>query len=154
MKNSDKLLTKSSKANKWYIPLIAILSFGGFVDASYLTISHFKGASLFCNLSTGCDQVTTSAYSTILGVPVAMLGLFFYLFTFILVVAYFDTKKDFLFKIILVLSALSFCFSLWFVGVMAFVIGAWCQYCLVSAVLSTTIFVASLFRYRLGRTEG
>lgn len=151
MNNLDKSSTKISRADRWYLPLLAVLSFGGFIDASYLTISHFKETALFCNLSNGCDLVTTSAYSNILGLPVALLGLFFYLAVFILVVAYFDTKKDLLFKIIFAFSAMSFCFSLWFVAVMAFIIKAWCQYCLVSAAISAMIFAANLVRFRQGR---
>lgn len=154
MKNSKELSIKQSKIDQWYIPLILILSFGGFIDATYLTVSHFKGASLLCNLSTGCDQVTSSAYSTLLGLPVAMLGLFFYLTVFVLIIAYFDTKKDIIPKIILGISLAAFCFSLWFVSVMAFIIKALCQYCLVSAVLSTAIFVASLVWYLTSRSEG
>jgi uncharacterized membrane protein len=151
MKNSDKLSTRRQKADKWYVPLIALLSFVGFVDATYLTISHFKGASLLCNISNGCDKVTTSDYSTILGLPVALIGLLFYLTVFVLIVAYFDLKKEFLIKTIFWLSIIAFCFSIWFVAVMTFVLGAFCQYCLVSAAISTSIFVASLIWHRLGR---
>lgn len=151
MKNLEKSSTKRSKINKWYLPLIGLLSFGGFVDATYLTISHFRGASLLCNISSGCDQVTTSTYSTLLGLPVALIGLVFYLTVFILIIAYWDMGRDFLPKIILAISAVGFCFSIWFVSVMAFVIKALCQYCLVSALFSTSIFVTSLIWWRAGR---
>src|SRR3989339_12997 len=153
MKNLNESSTKLSKIDKWYVPLMMVLSFGGFIDATYLTISYFKGASLVCNFSTGCNQVTSSAYSTVFGLPVALLGLGFYVTVLVLTVAYFDWRKDWLPKIILGISTLAFGFSLWFVWVMIFVIKAFCQYCLVSAVLSTAIFGASVIRYRLGRIE-
>ncbi len=153
MKNLNESSTKLSKVDRWYVPLMALLSFSGFVDATYLTISYFKGASLICNFSTGCNQVTSSVYSTVFGLPVALLGLGFYVTVFVLIIAYFDWRNEWLPKIILGVSTLAFGFSLWFVWVMIFVIKAFCQYCLVSAVLSTAIFGASVIRYRLGRIE-
>ena len=83
MKNSVKFSTRRLQADKWFIPLILILAFAGFVDATYLTISHFRGTALACTISNGCETVTTSAYATLFGLPVALLGLLFYLTTFI-----------------------------------------------------------------------
>lgn len=151
MKNLNKLSTKRSKADRWYIPTVLVLSFSGFVDATYLTISHFRGTSLLCNLSNGCDQVTNSAYSTMLGLPVALLGLIFYLAVFILMIAYLDIRKEFLAKTVFWLSIISFCFSLWFVTIMTFILKAFCQYCLVSASISSVLFIVNLIWHRLGR---
>ena len=53
----------------------------GLVIAGYLTWEHFTGASTFACPETGtinCVKVTTSSYSTIAGVPVALLGLLFF----------------------------------------------------------------------------
>ena len=53
----------------------------GLVIAGYLTWEHFTGATSFACPQTStinCVKVTTSSYSTIAGVPVALLGLLFF----------------------------------------------------------------------------
>ncbi|KKS76563.1 MAG: Vitamin K epoxide reductase [Parcubacteria group bacterium GW2011_GWA1_43_21] len=143
MKNSVKFSTRRLQADKWFIPLILILAFAGFVDATYLTISHFRGTALACTISNGCETVTTSAYATLFGLPVALLGLLFYLTTFILIIAYLDLRKEVFAKIIFWLSLVAVCFSIWFVAVQAFILDSFCQYCLVSALISALIFGVS-----------
>jgi uncharacterized membrane protein len=53
----------------------------GLVIAGYLTWEHFTGATSFACPQTGtinCVKVTTSSYSTIAGIPVALLGLLYF----------------------------------------------------------------------------
>lgn len=53
----------------------------GLVIAGYLTWEHFTGATTFACPQTGtinCVKVTTSSYSNIVGVPVALLGLLYF----------------------------------------------------------------------------
>ncbi|HEX7553832.1 MAG TPA: vitamin K epoxide reductase family protein, partial [Geothrix sp.] len=53
----------------------------GLVIAGYLTWEHFTGATTFACPQTGtinCVKVTTSSYSSIVGVPVALLGLLYF----------------------------------------------------------------------------
>ena len=55
----------------------------GLADAAYLTYEHFTGGTSFnCpeNATVNCLKVTTSPESHILGMPVAVLGLAFFLF--------------------------------------------------------------------------
>lgn len=61
-------------------PLLCVLALG---VSTYLTIAHFQPASLSCPLGgthgvVDCQKVTTSPESYILGIPVAILGLAFY----------------------------------------------------------------------------
>jgi uncharacterized membrane protein len=59
------------------------LSLGGLGVSIYLTIAHFNTAvSLVCPATGGinCEKVTTSPESYVFGIPVAVLGLAFYLF--------------------------------------------------------------------------
>src|ERR1035437_2098467 len=57
----------------------AILAFFGFLDAAYLTISHYKNIIPPCSVHFGCETVLTSAYSMVGPIPVALLGVIFYL---------------------------------------------------------------------------
>jgi len=60
-----------------------VVSVLGLADSAYLTYEHFtQGASFACpeNAAVNCVKVTTSPESHILGIPVALLGLAFFLF--------------------------------------------------------------------------
>ncbi|HET6792890.1 MAG TPA: vitamin K epoxide reductase family protein [Acidimicrobiales bacterium] len=58
------------------------LSVAGVGLSAYLTAAHYAASSILLCSSTGavdCAKVTTSSYSHIAGVPVAVLGLVYYL---------------------------------------------------------------------------
>src|SRR3989338_3922215 len=71
-----------------------IVSFIGFLDSSYLTVQHYRGEPPSCAIFTGCETVAESKYAVAGPIPLALLGLLYYLAIFILTVAYFDTKKE------------------------------------------------------------
>ncbi|MBT3282960.1 vitamin K epoxide reductase family protein [bacterium] len=123
---------------------ILILSIVGIFDTSYLTIKRFTHKSVNCSVFEGCDFVTTSSYSAILGVPVAVLGIIFYVSVFALTLWYLKSKNKKVLMSILGLSGVGLLMSIWFVYTQAFILDAYCLYCLVSAGLSTTIFILSL----------
>ncbi|MFI5412891.1 MAG: vitamin K epoxide reductase family protein [Candidatus Micrarchaeales archaeon] len=62
--------------------LLAIVLFIGIVDSSYLTVVHFMPGSLYCP-ATGalinCENVLTSSFSTVFGIPLAALGLVWFI---------------------------------------------------------------------------
>jgi uncharacterized membrane protein len=121
--------------------IITLLSFIGFLDASYLTASHYGATELACGLSGGCDTVTTSEYSTVFGIPVALGGALFYFSVLIFSLLFIDTKnKKFLLPIVF-LTPLGFLSSVWFVYLQLYVIEAICYYCMGSATTSTLLFL-------------
>ncbi len=126
---------------KWAPLALAITSAIGFIDASYLTVKHFTNSVPNCTLLSGCAEVTTSAYSTILGVPVALLGSLFYLTILLLSVFVLDRKNVRVFHVLCLLTPLGFLASLWFVFLQLFILKAICLYCMGSALTSTVIFV-------------
>ncbi|MBB2890888.1 vitamin K epoxide reductase family protein [Flexivirga oryzae] len=66
---------------RWLAPTTLVLSVLGLADAAYLTFEHYSGStSLACSDSGAidCAKVTTSQWSSIAGVPVALLGLLFF----------------------------------------------------------------------------
>ena len=129
--------------NKVVIFLLVVAIFG-FADASYLTVEHFANAIPPCTTS-GCETVLTSAYSEILGVPVALLGALYYLTISIGIFAYLESKNEKLIRYALLLTPIGFLMSLWFISAMTFIIHSYCQYCLGSATTSTILFVTALY---------
>lgn len=134
--------------------LLLTLALGllGFSDATYLTVKHYTGGTIPCTITHGCDTVTSSAYSAIAGVPVALFGALFYLSAILLAIAYWQTQQRGLLRIFLVLSSVAFLASLGFVYLQAFVIHAWCQYCLLSALTSTLLCVVATLSWRHAST--
>jgi uncharacterized membrane protein len=128
----------------WFNITILILSIVGIFDTTHLTIKRYTQESINCSIFEGCDFVTTSVYSTIFGVPVAVLGIIFYVSIFTLSVLYLRSKNRKFLVSILGLSSVGFLMSVWFVYAQVFILESICSYCMLSAILSTTIFILSL----------
>ena len=68
----------------WLAPVSVVLAVAGLLVSAYLTFEHFTAnATLACSIGgiVDCAKVTTSAWSTFMGVPVALLGLLFFVVT-------------------------------------------------------------------------
>ena len=68
----------SAAPRRWVPWALAALAYAGFVVAAYLTIVHYRGYVSPCYVVHGCEEVQTSKYSVILGVPVALAGAVFF----------------------------------------------------------------------------
>ncbi len=120
----------------------AIVALVGLGDSIYLTVHHFTAEPVPCNILGGCEKVLTSSYAEIAGVPLAAFGAaaYFVAFSLAILTAFGDRRMWTFFGIQTTLMAL---FSAWLIYVQAFVIGAFCQFCLLSAV--TTLLLFSLY---------
>jgi len=126
--------------------LTALVALVGLIDASYLTVEHLSGRSVRCMIVSGCDEVLQSRYATVLGgVPVASLGAMAYFVVFSLATlalfGYAGARR-----LIAPVVAAMFLATLWFVYLQAFVIRAYCVYCLLSAAVTTTLALLTLAR--------
>lgn len=125
----------------------AIIAFFGFIDATYLTIEHFKNVIPPCTIS-GCEIVLTSKFSTIFGIPIALFGSLFYLSVIILSVLILTNYKKIYLQMFYLLATSGITVSIVLLGLQAFVIKSFCQYCLISAATSTGIFILALLQFR------
>ena len=67
---------------RWLPVTSLLLVLAGVAVAGYLTVEHYTASTTLACPETGvvnCQKVTTSAQSTVLGIPVALLGLLFFL---------------------------------------------------------------------------
>jgi uncharacterized membrane protein len=152
MANSEISLNKPlTRIPKWSVWLLVLFSFGGFLDATYLTVKHYLGTPIPCSIFAGCEKVTTSQYATLWGIPVAMLGAIYYLLIFVLLIAYLDTKKEPVLYFTARLTLIGFLASIWFLYLQLFIIKAICLYCVVSAFTSTMLFVLGIMLLTLKR---
>jgi len=81
-----------------------------------------------------CDAVLASRYSKLLGVPLAYWGLAYYLTLFFLAVVYLDFKHKIIFRMIEMAIFSGFFVSLILFYIQAFILKAFCIYCLISEV--------------------
>jgi uncharacterized membrane protein len=125
--------------------VMAIVAMFGFVDSSYLTAVHLLGETPACSVLDGCEVVTTSEYSTIGPIPIALLGALYYLAIMIGSFLYLDKKKTKVFKLVSLLPLVGFITSLGLVYLMIFVLEAICIYCIGSAISSTILFIVGLY---------
>ncbi|MFU8861268.1 MAG: vitamin K epoxide reductase family protein [Cyclonatronaceae bacterium] len=135
---------------KWHL-WYGLLGLAGFSDTVYLTFSHFRQHTLGCSILTGCDEVLTSEYSEIAGIPLALFGAAYYLMLLAGTIASYQTGAKSWFSAIFLINSLGFIVSLVLVYVQWAVIQAFCQYCVLSAAITTAMLVILLFSLRINR---
>ncbi len=113
----------------------AIVALAGLADATYLSVQAFTGETLSCGGSPDCFRVLGSSYSKVGGIPVALLGAlaYFCVFASATFAAFGYTRARTLLIPIIVAMFLA---TLWFLYVQAFVLHAYCRYCLFSAAIT------------------
>lgn len=121
------------------------LSLIGFFDAAYLAMEHFRGVPVTCSIFSGCEKVTASRYATIGPVPVALLGLIYYIIILLGAIVFIDTGQREIIYTLSWFTAVGFLASAWFVYLQLFVIKAVCPYCMISAATSTALFILGAY---------
>ena len=115
--------------------VVAIVALAGLVDATYLSVQALTGETLSCGGSPDCFRVLGSSFAKVGSVPVALLGAFAYfcVFAFATFAAFgYARARTFLIPTI----GAMFLATLWFLYVQAFLLHAYCRYCLLSAAIT------------------
>ena len=132
----------------WLYGTAALLSLLGLADAIYLTVEHVTGQSVRCTIISGCSEVLSSSYAVVGGFPLAAIGAAAYFSAFSLA-----TLAAFGYRIAATLLALlaivMFLVSLWLIYLQAFVIHAFCQFCLFSALITLLLLAVALIARRV-----
>jgi len=123
------------------------VSLVGLADAIYLTIEHLSGRSVRCTIVSGCSEVLSSPYATFRGVPLAMIGAaaYFTAFSLATLAAY---SYRWAAKLLTALVAFMFLTTLWLLYLQAFVIKHFCQFCLLSALVTLILTVLVVIAWR------
>jgi uncharacterized membrane protein len=116
----------------------AIVALFGLADGIYLTVEHVTGRTAECIASSGCQDVLSSKYAAIGPIPLAALGAlaYFTAFSVALLAAFGFARCRSLFAL---LVGLMFAITLWLFYLQAFVLHAFCDYCLFSAGVTTVL---------------
>jgi uncharacterized membrane protein len=121
----------------------------GFADATYLTAEHIRGVIPPCGLTSNCDTVLTSKYASVGPIPVAAMGLLYYGAVIVLLIAYFDSYQRRILHWASWLISAGMLGYVYFVFVQAFVLHAWCMYCLGSALMTLIMFACAVRLMRI-----
>jgi uncharacterized membrane protein len=122
----------------------ALVALVGLGDAIYLTIFHYTGEKVPCSVTGGCEAVLNSAYAEIGGIPLAAFGAAAYFVAFSLaILAAFGNRS--MWKLFGALATLMAGYSIYLIYVQKFEIREFCQYCLLSAATSVTLFLIALW---------
>jgi uncharacterized membrane protein len=133
---------------------IAILALAGAVVSSVSLYHHYgKDKTTYCDFGENfnCDVVNRSAYSTVAGIPVALIGILGYLSLMALATFYRDKAETP--GMLLLAATLGLGFAFYLTYIEAYVLATWCILCLSSltvivliTVLSSVLFARSLRR--------
>lgn len=124
--------------------LALVLSLAGLGVSTYLTIAHFAKFSLVCSSSgiVNCERVTTSAQSYFLGIPVAFLGLLFFVgMTAINLPMLWRVTDRRIHIVRLAMAVLGMCFVLYLVSAELLIIKNICLWCTSVHVITFALFV-------------
>jgi uncharacterized membrane protein len=135
---------------------IAVLATGGIIVSSVSLYHHYgTSATSYCDIGENfnCDIVNRSTYSTVAGIPVALIGILGYLS--MLISATFCRRQVVTPTLLLINSLAGLSFALYLTYIEGFVLAAWCILCLSSLALIFSIAVLSsaLWRQSVQRAD-
>lgn len=129
------------------IGFILIFSSIGFFDTIILSYFELRKTNIPCLFfpKEWCKKLYSSPQSKIFGIPNSIAGLFIYTLILILTVLFLQGQAPF--WIIQTVVSIGFCFSLYFLYLQAFVLRAFCPWCIISVInFIAMMFAAFLLR--------
>ena len=126
--------------------LAALVALAGMFVALYLTLYKLGYiGTLACSVGS-CETVQTSRWATFLGVPVGAWGVAYYVGVLAVSLAGLTpalAERRGVSQLLVGVTGVGLVFSLWLTYLELFVIHAICQWCVISAILATALFVIS-----------
>jgi uncharacterized membrane protein len=152
--SSSETAQRPSRTSLGWIPWATlVVSVAGLAVAAYLTYEHFTAGTTLACPDTGvvnCAKVTSSQYSKVLGIPVALLGLAFFVgMTALSVPPMWRTSSPWpsRLRLVGVLAGVVFvCYLIW---AELFQINAICLWCTVVHALTLVLFALVIIRLAL-----
>ena len=124
---------------------LLVVTAAGIGVAAYLTYVHYQPAALICTSGGGCETVQQSKYAVLVGIPVAILGLAYWIAALVLII--WDSELARTLTAALAITGLAF--AAYLVILQLFVIDAICVWCMVNDLVLTPLFVIlALLRLR------
>lgn len=131
--------------------LMALVALIGLLISLYLTLYKLGIIGTLTCGSGSCETVQLSRWGTFLGLPVAGWGVGYYATVLALALVgvqerYEDSRA--ISTALLIVTGWGALFSAWLTSLEAFVIDAWCRWCVASAVLALALAVLAMLDWR------
>jgi uncharacterized membrane protein len=132
-----------------------ILSIAGTVVGAYLIRVHYDMDTLVCGTGD-CEVVQTSEYATLMDIPIAVFGTAMYVAVLGLTLLRLRTPQFFLpaSTAALAITAAGTLYSGWLTWIEIYELEAICQWCVVSATLTTLLFILEIVIFARLWSEG
>lgn len=138
---------KSPAVPKWLPWLGVVLALAGVGVSLYLTIAHYTtSAVLACpeNSIVNCAKVTTSSYSSILDVPLALLGLLFFIAMVpVQLPIFWHMGQKLLIWVRLAFAGSGVLMIFWLIYIELFKLNAICLYCTAVHAITVVLFAVT-----------
>ncbi len=126
---------------------VAVFALVGLLIAAYLLLYKINVLGSIACGSGSCEAVQASPWATFIGLPVPAWGVGGYATIFGLALLGLQpafAQQRWLSLAIFWTATFAFGFSVYLTAVEAFLIHAWCRWCVASAIVATLIFIAAL----------
>ena len=129
---------------------LQVLALLGLADSVYLSYTELTGTSLTCSIKglDGCNIVAQSPYSHLLGIPLGVYGVVFYVLLFILTILVMKMGTRLAHDALAGIATLGLIASIFFMLIQEFLIKALCVYCLGSAIISLLSCILAVILWR------
>jgi uncharacterized membrane protein len=136
--SSTALVSRTDQLRKRLFAIAAVIALLGLADGIFLTVEHITGRTAQCIASSGCQEVLSSKYATVGPIPLAAIGAlaYFTAFSSALLAAFDSARARGFFALVV---GMMFATTLWLFYLQAFVLHAFCDYCLFSAGVTTAL---------------
>lgn len=136
-----------------YLPYLFIcFSILGFFDLAYLTIQHYNNVIPPCTIH-GCDLVLTSKFAVIAGMPLSLLGAGYYFLNIIGMGLSLQIKRTSFLSSLFAINVGGLIVGATLIFLQAFVIHAFCQYCLFGELMIFLMFDTVWWMYNSFKKE-
>lgn len=121
-------------------PLL-LIAFLGLLVSGYLFVTYVSPIPIVCGPSGGCHTVQASQYASHFGLPTPAYGMLYYFALGIMASLWNKDNTRVLFPLIVFTTGTGLAVSAYLTYLEAFVVQAWCTWCVVSAMLATAAFL-------------
>ena len=142
---SSPVPSSPASAARIFLGFIAVLSLAGVIVSAVSLQRHYaKSATAYCDFGQqfNCDIVNRSEYSTLMGIPVAAIGVAGYGALFVL--ATFWKSRGETPNRLLGAALVGLAFALYLTYIEAYELMTWCILCLISLALISMISVLAI----------
>ncbi|MEM3839384.1 MAG: vitamin K epoxide reductase family protein [Candidatus Micrarchaeaceae archaeon] len=126
-----------------FASIALVLAVIGLADTTYLTIMHYTDRQVACPDSgiINCENVLSSQYASLIGLPLAVWGLFFFAIEIGIILAV--ANKD----LLVIYSGIGVAFVIYLLYI-EYLVGSICIYCTIVHIIVVVTFALSILNLR------